>query len=79
MSLISSPRFTAIKEDGKNDSLVYPDCVGLRDATPISYILLESAKGCTRFYESGVHLVIHGNIAHSARAVEYTDCTSAEG
>ena len=56
---LSSPCFTAIKEGGKNDSLVYIDFGCLRDSTPILHIPTESAKGCTRFCEYGVHLHIY--------------------
>ena len=59
MLLISCPRFTAIKEGGKNDSSVYLYFGGLRDASPIPHIPVESPKGCTCFCESGVLLVIY--------------------
>ena len=57
--LISSLRFTAIKEGGKNDSSVYLDFGCLRDAFTIPHVPAESVKGCTRFSDSDVHLVIH--------------------
>ena len=59
MPLISCPRFTVIKEGGKNDSLVYRGFGCLRDASPIPHIPVKSAKSCTRFCESRVHLFIH--------------------
>ena len=59
MPLISCLRFTTIKEGGKNDSTVYLDFGCLRGVSPIPHISVESAKGCSRFCKSGVHLVIH--------------------
>ena len=43
---------------GKNDSSVYLDFDRLRDASPISYIPVESAKNWTCFCKSGVHFII---------------------
>ena len=54
-----STRFTAIKEDGKNDNSVYLDFGRLRDTSRIPHIPVQSAKVCTRFFEPGVHLLIH--------------------
>ena len=58
MQLISSLRFTAIKESGKENSSVYFDFGCLADASLIPHIPVESAKGCTFFYEPDVHLVM---------------------
>ena len=62
LALISRPCFTAIKEGGRNNSSVYLDFGCLQDATLIPHILVELAKGCTCFCESGAHLVIHDDI-----------------
>ena len=59
MPLISSLCFTAIEESGKNDSSIDLDFSCLREASPIPYIFIESVKVCTRFCESGIHLIIH--------------------
>ena len=61
MPLISCPHLTAIKEGGKNNSSLYLDFGCLQDASLIPHILVELAKGCTCFCESGVHLIIHDN------------------
>ena len=61
MPLICCPCFTVIKKGGKNDSSVYLDLGRLQDASLIPHISVESAKGCTRFCESGVNFVIHDN------------------
>ena len=56
---MSRLRFTATKEGGKNDYSVYLDFGCFRNAFPIPHVPVETAKGCTRFCESGVHFVIH--------------------
>ena len=43
----------------KSNNLVYLDFDYLWDAYQILHIPFESAKGCTLFWESGVHLVMH--------------------
>ena len=71
MPLIRSPRFTAIKEGGRNDSSVYLDFGCHRDAFPIPHIPVDSTKGCTRFCESSIHLVIHDNRLREGAARVY--------
>ena len=68
--LISCPCFAAIKEGGKNNSSVYLDFGCLWDVSLIPHILVELAKGCTCFCESGVHLVIHDNREGAAEVGE---------
>ena len=47
--------FQSHKGWGKNDSSVYFDFDCLWNASPISHIPIELAKGCTHFCESGVY------------------------
>ena len=70
MPLISYLRFTTIKEGGKNDNSVYLNFGCLQDASPIPHISVESAKGCTHFCKSGVHLVIHDDREGAAEVGE---------
>ena len=57
--LISCLRFTVTKKGGNIDSGIKLDSGCLRDVFLILHIPVESAKGCTRFCKSDVHLVIH--------------------
>ena len=59
MPLINCPRFTAIKEGGKNNNSVYLDFGCPQEASRIPHIPVESVKNCTCFCESGIQLEVH--------------------
>ena len=68
VTLVDCPCFAAIEQLGEDYGPVYLDLGLLCDTPPVPEILVESAEGDTGFCNSGIHLIVNGNISGESAA-----------